>query len=88
MLFRSVVEGVRFAVVIGAECGAGGSDEIGQTGAKLADLTAQLGDRVERRCDGAESRRCVVVACGCLLKISVRVMRGFGRDDRLLWIAG
>ena len=86
-----VVEGVVFTVCMGAEGGPGRGDQVvqvgqgaGQAGAEPADLRVQQRDRVECPGERAHGRNSVVVPAGHLLKISVRVVPGVGRDDHLL----
>ena len=53
--------------------------------AEPADLGAQQRDRVQGSGQRAQGRGGAVVPGGYLLKISVRVVPGFGRDDHLLY---
>jgi hypothetical protein len=86
-----VVQGVVLAVRVGAERGPGGSDEVvkvgeraGEPGTEPADLGAQARDGLKRRGELAHRRHGLVVLADFLLKISVRVALGFGRNDHLL----
>ena len=82
-----VVQRVVLAVRLGAEGGAGRGDQVvevgqgpGQPGAEPADLGAQQRNQVQRPGERAQGRDRGVVPAGDLLKISVRVVPGFGRD--------